>query len=153
MAPLQNFIANRLPVAATIASGSLGDEFSNWFGQFSVWFAQQWEQFLAWASQPHVMAAVLAWLITFWVVCIIILGLGFGPAGVVAGSLAASWQSYVYAGFTPAGGQGLGARSAPIQPADNQRAETPAATQGHPQRGGLTVRRLRLGRRRSQPSG
>ena len=107
MAPLQNFIANRLPVAATIASGSLGDEFSNWFGQFSVWFAQQWEQFLAWASQPRmccprstirsdptgwltgfrtdVMAAVLAWLITFWVVCIIILGLGFGPAGVVAG--------------------------------------------------------------------
>ncbi|KAH6632009.1 hypothetical protein F5144DRAFT_238443 [Chaetomium tenue] len=104
MAPLENFIANRLPVAAMIASESWKDQFSNWFGQFSVWFAQQWEQFLAWASQPHVIAAVLAWLITFWVVCIIILGLGFGPAGVVAGSIAATWQSYVYAGFTPAGG-------------------------------------------------
>lgn len=30
--------------------------------------------------------------------------LGFGPSGVVAGSLAAAWQSYMYGAFTPAGG-------------------------------------------------
>jgi hypothetical protein len=108
MAPLENFVANRIPVVAMIASGSRGDEFNHWFSEFGAWFAQQWEQFLAWASQPRtccprpttrsgfttgrltrfcidVIAAVLAWLITFWIVCIIILGLGFGPVGVIAG--------------------------------------------------------------------
>ncbi|PLB44165.1 hypothetical protein P170DRAFT_440511 [Aspergillus steynii IBT 23096] len=35
---------------------------------------------------------------------IVFLGLGFGPAGIVSGSLAAAFQSWMYGGFTPAGG-------------------------------------------------
>ncbi|KAJ5413352.1 hypothetical protein N7465_005657 [Penicillium sp. CMV-2018d] len=30
--------------------------------------------------------------------------LGFGPAGIIAGSLADAFQSFMYGGFTPAGG-------------------------------------------------
>lgn len=33
-----------------------------------------------------VVIAFLAWVITFTVICIIVLGLGFGPVGVVAGN-------------------------------------------------------------------
>ncbi|KAK3294640.1 uncharacterized protein B0H64DRAFT_191615 [Chaetomium fimeti] len=107
MAPLETFLANRFPMVAMIASGEPNDWLSQvgaWFSQFCAWFAQHWEQFLAWASQPHVIAAATAWVITFCIVCIIILGLGFGPAGVVAGSIAAGFQSFMYAGFTPAAG-------------------------------------------------
>ncbi|KAK4041710.1 hypothetical protein C8A01DRAFT_34199 [Parachaetomium inaequale] len=118
MAPMESFLASRFPVVAMVTSGSWEDQlrgwfaqlcgwfaqfdFGGWFGQLGGWFTHEWEQFLEWASQPHVIAAVLAWIITFWVVCIFILG-GFGPAGVVAGTLAAAFQSYAYAGFTPAG--------------------------------------------------
>ncbi|KAH6856415.1 hypothetical protein B0I37DRAFT_367334 [Chaetomium sp. MPI-CAGE-AT-0009] len=104
MAPVETFLANRFPVVAMIASGSSGSELSDWLAQFGEWLAEHWQQFLEWASQPHVIAAALAWVITYCIVCIILLGLGFGPAGVVAGSAAAAFQSYMYGGFTPAAG-------------------------------------------------
>ncbi|KAL2854237.1 hypothetical protein BJY01DRAFT_205703 [Aspergillus pseudoustus] len=34
----------------------------------------------------------------------ILLCLGFGPRGIAAGSIAAGFQSFMYGGFTPAGG-------------------------------------------------
>lgn len=66
----------------------------------------------------------MAWWITFIVFVTIILSIGFGPAGVVAGkdmnnpvrrtdsmiltawlgSMAAAFQTWMYGGFTPAGG-------------------------------------------------
>ncbi|KAJ5771683.1 hypothetical protein N7520_002212 [Penicillium odoratum] len=57
-----------------------------------------------WLSRPDVVAVINAWCITFFIVITIILCLGFGPAGIVPGSLAAGFQSYMYGGFTPAGG-------------------------------------------------
>ncbi|KAJ6147428.1 hypothetical protein N7497_009410, partial [Penicillium chrysogenum] len=44
---------------------------------------------------------------TTWVTFIfmaLFMFLGFGPAGIVAGSLAAAFQSFMYGAFTPAGG-------------------------------------------------
>jgi hypothetical protein len=35
---------------------------------------------------------------------ILVLSLGFGPLGVVAGSTAAGFQAWMYGGFTPAAG-------------------------------------------------
>jgi hypothetical protein len=77
-----------------------------------------------------ILAVVLAWAITFTAVCIIILGLGFGPVGIgagtfrgtslrvffpfcncssrplmnVIGTLAAAFQGWMYGAFSPAGG-------------------------------------------------
>ncbi|KAK3353702.1 hypothetical protein B0T25DRAFT_568891 [Lasiosphaeria hispida] len=68
------------------------------------WVSQQWETFLACISQPYVWPVFLAWIVTFWVILLICLGLGFGPIGIIGGSLAAALQSYMYGGFTPAGG-------------------------------------------------
>ncbi|KAJ0120876.1 uncharacterized protein J7T55_015612 [Diaporthe amygdali] len=67
-------------------------------------FSQSWADFSSWLSQPHILAVVLAWWITFTVICTIILVIGFGPAGVIAGTAAAAFQSFMYGGFTPAGG-------------------------------------------------
>lgn len=50
-----------------------------------------WTGVLQWLSRPDVLAAITAWWITFTLVITIILSLGFGPAGVVAGSLAAAF--------------------------------------------------------------
>ncbi|KAF2260578.1 hypothetical protein CC78DRAFT_555535 [Lojkania enalia] len=65
---------------------------------------EQWSGFLAWLSQPHVIAIITAWWITFTLVTTLIMCLGFGPGGVVAGSAAAVFQSFMYGAFTPAGG-------------------------------------------------
>ncbi|KAL4872255.1 hypothetical protein BDV12DRAFT_193701 [Aspergillus spectabilis] len=46
----------------------------------------------------------MAWCFTFTIVMLLILSLGFGPGGSVAASLATTFQSYLYGGFTPAGG-------------------------------------------------
>ncbi|KAL2802652.1 hypothetical protein BJX63DRAFT_414522 [Aspergillus granulosus] len=74
------------------------------FPQISIDFQHLWTQFIEWLSQPEVLRILTAWWITFTVVMIILLSLGFGPAGVVAGSIAAWFQSFMYGGFTPAGG-------------------------------------------------
>ncbi|KAF4612542.1 hypothetical protein G7Y89_g15590 [Cudoniella acicularis] len=68
------------------------------------WFTAHWDSFTAWLLQPHVLAIVMAWWITFTLVMTICMTLGFGPAGIVAGSIAAGFQSWMYGGFTPAGG-------------------------------------------------
>ncbi|TFB00228.1 hypothetical protein CCMA1212_007761 [Trichoderma ghanense] len=59
---------------------------------------------LEWLSQPHILAVILAWAITFTAVCTLILCLGFGPVGIGAGTVAAVFQSWMYGAFTPAGG-------------------------------------------------
>ncbi|KAL7792068.1 hypothetical protein V8C37DRAFT_381485 [Trichoderma ceciliae] len=59
---------------------------------------------LEWLSQPHVLAVIMAWAVTFTAICTLILCLGFGPAGIGAGTFAAAFQSYMYGAFTPAGG-------------------------------------------------
>ncbi|UNI18287.1 hypothetical protein JDV02_004564 [Purpureocillium takamizusanense] len=68
------------------------------------WLQSSCKSFLDWLSEPHVLAIVMAWAITFTAVCALLLCLGFGPIGIVAGTLAAAFQSYMYGGFTPAGG-------------------------------------------------
>ncbi|KAL7900350.1 hypothetical protein HDV63DRAFT_370920 [Trichoderma sp. SZMC 28014] len=60
--------------------------------------------FAEWLSQPQVLTIIMAWAITFTAVCTLILCLGFGPAGIGAGTIAAAFQSYMYGAFTPAGG-------------------------------------------------
>ncbi|KAF3760208.1 hypothetical protein M406DRAFT_358542 [Cryphonectria parasitica EP155] len=66
--------------------------------------AEYWANFTAWLSQPHILAVVIAWAVTFTLTCTIIMCLGFGPVGIIAGSAAAAFQSFMYGGFTPAGG-------------------------------------------------
>ncbi|GAM41997.1 hypothetical protein TCE0_043r15580 [Talaromyces pinophilus] len=63
-----------------------------------------WYQFSHWLSRPDILAVITAWWITFTVVMMIVMSLGFGPRGIVAGSIAAAFQSFMYGGFTPAGG-------------------------------------------------
>ncbi|KAK0631290.1 hypothetical protein B0T14DRAFT_501439 [Immersiella caudata] len=97
MAVIMHLVADRFPVVTMVTSPS-------WVGDLAQWFSLLWERTVEWASQPHILAVLLAWVITFTIVVIIILGLGFGPVGIVAGSLAAIFQSVMYGGFTPAGG-------------------------------------------------
>ncbi|XPS75412.1 hypothetical protein M3J09_007499 [Ascochyta lentis] len=55
-------------------------------------------------SEPHVIAIIMAWWITFTIVATLLLCLGFGPKGIIPGSLAGAFQALMYGGFTPAGG-------------------------------------------------
>ncbi|KAL5336731.1 hypothetical protein BJX70DRAFT_371887 [Aspergillus crustosus] len=57
-----------------------------------------------WLISPDHASIIMAWCITFTIVMLLILSVGFGPGGVVAGSLLATFQAYAYGGFTPAGG-------------------------------------------------
>ncbi|CAE6509445.1 unnamed protein product [Rhizoctonia solani] len=66
-----------------------------------------WNSFHSWVSQPHIqrrlwiaagVGAVVAILVPLTIAT-----LGFGPAGVAAGSAAAAWQAAVYGGLVPAG--------------------------------------------------
>ncbi|CRL29541.1 unnamed protein product [Penicillium camemberti] len=59
---------------------------------------------LQWLSRPDIFAAITAWWIAFTLVMALFMFLGFGPVGIIAGSLAAAFQSFMYGGFTPAGG-------------------------------------------------
>ncbi|KAI6580598.1 hypothetical protein MCOR06_009499 [Pyricularia oryzae] len=54
--------------------------------------------------QPNVWPIILTWIITFTVIMLVFSVVGFGPRGVIAGTLAAAFQSWMYGGFTPAGG-------------------------------------------------
>ncbi|EME83812.1 uncharacterized protein MYCFIDRAFT_135172 [Pseudocercospora fijiensis CIRAD86] len=55
-------------------------------------------------TSPDIYIVILAWAITFTIVAALLLSLGFGPVGFIAGSAAAAFQSWAYGGFTPAGG-------------------------------------------------
>ncbi|CAE7233701.1 unnamed protein product [Rhizoctonia solani] len=68
------------------------------------WFVKSWQGFSEFLLQPGVRNALIVWFVVFWICLLIPLALGFGPRGVVAGSLAAWFQSVVYGAFTPAGG-------------------------------------------------
>ncbi|KAJ6034992.1 hypothetical protein N7499_002210 [Penicillium canescens] len=70
-----------------------------------AWSVDSWlTKASEWLSRPDVLAIITAWWITFSIVITIILCLGFGPGGIVTGSLAAAFQSFMYGGFTPASG-------------------------------------------------
>ncbi|KDN44619.1 hypothetical protein RSAG8_05384, partial [Rhizoctonia solani AG-8 WAC10335] len=66
-----------------------------------------WNSFCSWISQPHIQKVLIIVAATGVLVAIIvpliIAIVGFSPAGVVAGSLAAAWQAAVYGGLIPAG--------------------------------------------------
>ncbi|KAI1473113.1 uncharacterized protein F4812DRAFT_454930 [Daldinia caldariorum] len=65
----------------------------------------RWKKSLvAYISRRRVYWAITVWGVTFIILVTLGFGLGFGPAGVIAGSLAAAFQSAMYGGFTPAGG-------------------------------------------------
>ncbi|KAG8779011.1 hypothetical protein FRC12_024694 [Ceratobasidium sp. 428] len=66
--------------------------------------SKYWADMSEFLLQPHIRNLLIIWFIVFWVVLFIPLILGFGPAGILAGSLAAWFQSAVYGAFTPAGG-------------------------------------------------
>ncbi|CAE6509428.1 unnamed protein product [Rhizoctonia solani] len=68
------------------------------------WFVKSWQGLSEFLLQPDVRNALIVWFIVFWICLFIPLVLGFGPVGVIGGSLAAWFQSAVYGAFTPAGG-------------------------------------------------
>ena len=53
---------------------------------------------------PGVYTMIITFALVFSIVLFLGLSLGFGPGGVVAGSLAAAFQSFMYGAFTPAAG-------------------------------------------------
>ncbi|CAE6509451.1 unnamed protein product [Rhizoctonia solani] len=66
-----------------------------------------WHNFCQWINRPHIRrrlmiaAAVAAGIAVL--VPLTIATAGFGPAGIVAGSAAAAWQSAAYGGFVASG--------------------------------------------------
>lgn len=68
------------------------------------WIIVHLQMAMEFLAQPHVFACVMAWWITFTLVLILALSMGFGPAGVIAGTGAAAFQAWCYGGFTPAAG-------------------------------------------------
>ncbi|KAI1635634.1 hypothetical protein F4809DRAFT_612860 [Biscogniauxia mediterranea] len=85
-----------MKMAASMPLGFL-DSLPSWVEEQARWLA-------AWLSQPQVLNVITAWAITFTVVFSLVGFMGFGLQGVGLGSLAAAFQSYMYGGFTPAGG-------------------------------------------------
>ncbi|KAI0126088.1 hypothetical protein BJ170DRAFT_459895 [Xylariales sp. AK1849] len=83
-------------------------DFSSWQNDAFQFIQHWWSEFIVWLSQPQVYYVLIVWAITFTLICtlllIVLLILGFGPRGIVAGTFAAAFQSYMYGGFTPAGG-------------------------------------------------
>ncbi|OCL09612.1 hypothetical protein AOQ84DRAFT_375681 [Glonium stellatum] len=77
--------------------------YQHWL-KFESYVHQHWSDFSGWLSQPHVLAVIIAWSVTFTIVVTLVMCLGFGRGGVIAGSLAAVCQSFMYGAFTPAGG-------------------------------------------------
>ncbi|KAG9081236.1 hypothetical protein FS749_007811 [Ceratobasidium sp. UAMH 11750] len=61
-----------------------------------------------WVSQPHIRRRLLIGLgVGATILVLVPLGvatMGFGPAGIIGGSVAAGLQSALYGGFVPAGG-------------------------------------------------
>jgi len=73
-------------------------------GQAGDWFSNYWRELSEFLVQPHIRDLLIVWFVVFWIALFIPLLLGFGPAGVLAGSAAAWFQSAIYGAFTPAGG-------------------------------------------------
>ncbi|KDN44605.1 hypothetical protein RSAG8_05370, partial [Rhizoctonia solani AG-8 WAC10335] len=68
------------------------------------WIVNSWQRFSEFLLRPEVRNALIVWFIVFWICALIPLASGFGRRGVLAGSIAAWFQSVVYGAFTPAGG-------------------------------------------------
>jgi len=60
--------------------------------------------FAKWTAQPQTLVLITVWWVTFTIIVTFVLCLGFGPSGVIPGSLAAALQGWAYGAFTPAGG-------------------------------------------------
>ncbi|KAI2618553.1 hypothetical protein GGS26DRAFT_574387 [Hypomontagnella submonticulosa] len=63
-----------------------------------------WNSFVTYIQLPHVYWAIAVFAIVFTTITTLGMCMGFGPAGVLPGSLAAAFQSFAYGGFTPASG-------------------------------------------------
>ncbi|CAE6342441.1 unnamed protein product [Rhizoctonia solani] len=68
------------------------------------WFTASWQSLSEFLLRPDARNAIIVWFVVFWICVLIPLALGFGPVGVIGGSLAAWFQSVIYGAFTPAGG-------------------------------------------------
>ncbi|KAF8708099.1 Interferon-induced 6-16 family, partial [Rhizoctonia solani] len=68
------------------------------------WFTASWQSLSEFLLRPDARSAIIVWFVVFWICVLIPLALGFGPVGVIGGSLAAWFQSVIYGAFTPAGG-------------------------------------------------
>ncbi|CEL59161.1 hypothetical protein RSOLAG1IB_09138 [Rhizoctonia solani AG-1 IB] len=68
------------------------------------WFMTWWQSLSEFLLRPDIRNALIVWFVVFWICILVPLAFGFGPAGVIGGSLAAWFQSVVYGAFTPAGG-------------------------------------------------
>ncbi|KAI0113438.1 hypothetical protein F4814DRAFT_421780 [Daldinia grandis] len=79
-------------------------EFPQVFQQVMEFLGSIVKSFTVYIALPHVYWAIIVWAVVFTVVVTLGLCLGFGPAGVIPGSIAAAFQSAMYGGFTPAGG-------------------------------------------------
>ncbi|RPB07710.1 hypothetical protein P167DRAFT_609324 [Morchella conica CCBAS932] len=93
------------------AVGGVGEWFAGAVSGMGGWFAgiaeamgPLFESFLGWCSGPQAIRLMIIWVSIVVVVQLLAVVVGFGPAGVVAGSLAAGFQAYAYGAFTPAGG-------------------------------------------------
>ncbi|RYO90502.1 hypothetical protein DL766_004033 [Monosporascus sp. MC13-8B] len=102
--PTMEFINIYESAQAWTNSISLPTEAASFLSNIKDFLSSAWESLLAYLSLPHVYWALIAFAITFTVLVTLVLSLGFGPGGVVFGSLAAAFQSSMYGGFTPAGG-------------------------------------------------
>ena len=104
------------PSLATAANEFLADRSLVWnwisthWESFVSWITTHGERFISWIEQPSkssimtfqseltidvadVLAVILAWSITFTVVITLLLILGFGPSGVIAGRFAYALSS------------------------------------------------------------
>jgi len=80
------------------------DLFTTFFEWAGKWITTGMTRFSLWIENPGVWTLVLLWFVIFWAVLLVLFALGFGPAGIIAGSLAAGFQSWMYGAITPAGG-------------------------------------------------
>ncbi|KAH8829452.1 hypothetical protein DL96DRAFT_1054295 [Flagelloscypha sp. PMI_526] len=62
------------------------------------------DAFVQWLTLPNTVLVLTIWFVVFWMIILVPMAHGFGPGGVVACSLAAAFQSWMYSVFTPAGG-------------------------------------------------
>ncbi|CAE6513488.1 unnamed protein product [Rhizoctonia solani] len=68
------------------------------------WITKSWHSLSEFLLRADVRNALVVWFVVFWICIFIPLIFGFGPAGIIGGSLAAWFQSAIYGAFTPAGG-------------------------------------------------
>ncbi|KAF8761381.1 Interferon-induced 6-16 family [Rhizoctonia solani] len=57
------------------------------------WFTASWQSLSEFLLRPDARNAIIVWFVVFWICVLIPLALGFGPVGVIGGSLAAWFQS------------------------------------------------------------